>query len=378
MFKYLRFFTITKLILFFLCCSSNDIKNLNKKSTTYDIIKDLFTIKDSCDLKYPSEAFPKYIQDVSITGDYIYVISNTKKYPLVKFYKNGNFAKLVSRIGLGPGEIKGWNHKIDIEDSLLVIFDGEYNRLLFYKNDQYYFEKSYTDDAFERLDVIINDIKLLNNDYLLVSCCYNANYNLLLMKINNKDLKIVQRLYKLPLSSDLPRILGSATHHGLVKCGNIYLSHFSYPPHIIESTFIEDSLKIIKVMKNINFHDFQRVDSSLSLKTLKVNSLDDYTSIYYSISKLRWVVKMRNYYVGLYTYYPSNFKEVKGFKLKDAKYKLFILHNNKIIHERKLSRRSCFIPYNGEIIYYFFPYKDKEIVRLYFLTINEKNPIFSG
>ncbi|MHA1233412.1 MAG: hypothetical protein ACTSPQ_22550, partial [Candidatus Helarchaeota archaeon] len=258
-----------------------------------------------------------------MTDSFIFVISMRQKFPLIKFTKEGRYIKKVSRLGPGPGEIKGQLiHKI------------------IFKNDKYYIEKNFYDAFDETLTAKMVDIKFIDKNHLLVCNYGNASHHLLVLKIGDKKLDIVQRIYPLPPSASLLRILGWGAYHGLNKSGNSFISNFAYPPYIIESFFNGKELTIKKVIKNLNFKNFQKVDSTVTLKSLLNKNTDFMVSVYHSISKFRWLTKMKYFYIGSYMYYSEEIVKGGPFEIKKGYHKLFFINNNKVIYERNISNKT--------------------------------------
>lgn len=363
----------------FLNCNKNDKIELSKKRH-YDEISDLFIIQDSCDLEYPPEAFPARVNDIALTDSFIYTAGMTREYPLVKFRKNGKFVKFISRQGLGPGEIhSSMFQKIAAYDSFLAVGDVQANRLIMFKNDEYYLEKNFLDNLEENLAAKITDLEFLDSKYIIASCYGNAEYHLLVLKIEGKNLKIEQRLYKLPKQANLINLGGWIFYHGLEKyADNSFISNFAYPSYIVESTFKNGELKIKKVYKNLKLKKFLQLDSTITIQNL-VNKKADLISVSQTFSAFNWMTKINDFIIGEYVYYTDEYINTGKTNTKKRFYSLFVMKEGKIIHERKIGKKvvAHIFSDQDQLIYYSFPFSDREIVRLYFLTINEKNSTFA-
>ncbi len=362
--------------LLLLYCSNYEDKAANK-SGLLDGIDDLFNAKDSCILQYPFNTFPKRINDITISDNYIYVIGESPDHPLVKFTSHGKYLKTISRIGEGPGEIRGRDfYKIAARDSILVIGDCEFNRILVFKNDQYFNEKSFIDDLSDPLAICITDVEIANNGDFLLSCYGNASHHIVVL---DQNLTEKCRYYPLPTSAKLIRIMGWLYYYGIQRYNEGFISNFSYPPNIIKFHY-DNEWQLISEYSKLNFRKFQILDTTLTIEKIKANPKYDLRLVYKSFSKLHWITQIKEYTIGVYLYYTDQKEKIDGRYYKKAGYQLFVMKEGKILEERSLSSKQFLeiIPSNTHILKYnFFKQDNNLMVRLYFLEFNKQNSLFT-
>jgi len=350
------FFLLLIFSLFFSCKS--DIKKNKKPEILNATIKNIFSIKDSLILKYPQTMYPARIYDICFNSKTYYVLGINSKYPIVKFKENGDYIEPLSKVGQGPGEFSFIPEKMDLDRDKLAILLPRLSELYVFKEDQFKQKKFlfYSSDslAIKKRKGISRprDISWVGDKLLIFYSGGGSKYQFAVLDSN---LKVMKRLIPLPSRNSITGLLLSE-YWAVQKNNDFLITHINYPPTIYQFNFINDEIKNLATLKNLELKYFKWLSTDMTYEKVMKFPDRDKLKIFKKYSKLLWVIKKDDKIIGMY----STVNDKKDFYI-------FILKNNKIILEQKIPPYYI-IPEGNELYMEKFSEKS-DVVKLYKLKL---------
>lgn len=329
-----------------------------------NLIENMFTIKDSVLLEYPEEAFPSFVYDLSLNNNYIYMCGENRKFPIVKFDKNGMFIKYIGKIGNGPGEYPTIPNKISVNKKILAVMSSNLQGMYIFKDDVFSNQMNFT----AQIDgAHAEDIQVLDNKNILIVNKGKSKYQMVLL---NEELDIINNFNTMPISSSIMSLM-SQKFWAVQMVKNNIITHISYPPNIYEYSNVDDKISLKKEI-NLKLKKYQKIDPSITYESLLNTRNITPQELYESYSEIFWVIKKDSYYIGSYFYFDKANKS-RGYTIPILR--LFIYHNNKVINEQDVSRAiGILIPVNNQLVSCSFYKKNGNLnLKLYFLDFICKN-----
>lgn len=366
--KYISYIAFFFIFINLLSCSEKKLEVTGNLRWTINnklnIFEKYFYISDSIELKYPVETIPTYISDISHTKEYIYIHGKNTKFPLVKFDLNGNYKNNIDIPTRNENEIAN-DIRISAKNDWLILVEGKYNRISFYKNNLFYFQKKFGESR------QIYDAILVDDNKIIISCLGKSHRHLFLI---NDRFEIIDSLFTIPEITKVTRF-GFYNKYGVQFDGKDFISCLPYPPKIFLFSLKNGIIKQKKIIKGMDFFNFQFIDPEYTYKKYKDDNPDFSDKLAFSqlYSVLKWVMNDKNYYYGIYMHYG---KRPVQKALKNFEFSFFVLKGGKKIFENNISGHDFYplcnvIPDNEKLIFW-YPYTDNEKIKikLYYLKLN--------
>jgi len=371
--KFKYFLPIFFLILINYSCKEHKVKEINEINVKKSLINKYFKKADSIILKYKKSNYPKLIRDISFNNDYIYVLGINEKFPIVKFDISGKFIKNISRKGNGPNEFNFNPSKIASDKDLLVVLSSNFNMLYLFKNDNFvkkfqFFNIKNNSNTIKRKDILrTKDVALINNQIILF--CSGFHFTGKHIVVLDTNFTIKKGYINLPDNNSLTALI-PMSFWAVQENNDFFISHIQYPFVFYTFKVGNDSILNINEINNVIPKNYKLIDENLTLEhVLKKYDNNKRLKIYESFSKIWFVIKNENYYIGIYR------TDELGNK---ANYYLFIIRNDKIILDKKFSdvfEIMFIIPTNNTLYMQKFN-KSNYFVKLYKLEIKKNvNPL---
>jgi len=287
-------------------------------------------------LHVPDTCFFKQLVDLSFTKDKIYICVDSK-YPVQVYDINGNFIKIIGRIGNGPTEydFKPIRIAADEKSNSVALTDGPYQNTVYLITESSFLKKS--DLKYKGT----SDIEFVDGQILLIgSSSSEYHYNLL-----NQSLEIVKQNFIVPKESIILDLIRTP-YWAIQKGKNYYLSNFCYPDIFLKSIFsskeisIESKKNFMKSSTHYKYSGLDKIENDL--KQTNFNIISEYNSI----SKINWLISNDRYLIGKFV--NHNIKTNKPERY------LFVYENDIGINEIEISKEfsKSLIPFNEELIVY--------------------------
>ncbi len=343
------------LLLSFLLISCNKRNKSNDIISLYKILK----ATDSLNLSFPDTLFPKKIEDIVFTQEYLYILNLnfTTKYPLLKLNKKGDFIKIIGKIGNGPKEMKFLPFKISGKKNILVAGSPTLNTFYVFKNDTLNTWHSFLSNK-----IRFSDLKILNENNIICTSYGKTKYHLTVLDSN---LNIKYQYIKMPKSTGLATLAGFLNFFAITgKDKNIY-THYCYPPNIYKIKFDEfyskiENTKMIYNGSGLSKYSKPNYQNILNdFQNGKLRKLD----VFKKFSRIHLIYKEKNFLLGIYL---TSFGE-------NAKKYVFILKDNGLIKEVQIPNedtKGLFIYDTGIARSVYYKQNGLLKVKLIFLKLN--------
>jgi len=335
----------------------------NKENKSKNIVSlyNIFQTTDSLNLSFPDTLFPKRIEDIVLTKEYLYLLNLnfTTKYPLLKLNRKGHFIKTIGKIGNGPKEMKFLPFKISGEKNILVAGSPTLNTFYIFRNDTLNATHSFLSNKIK-----FSDLKILNGKNILCTSYGKTKYHLTILDSN---LNIKYQYIKMPESTGLATLAGFLNFYAITGNNKNIYTQYCYPPNIYKIKFDKFYSKIENIeliYKGAGLNEYSRPNYHTILSDFqkgKLRKLD----VFKKFSRIHLIYKEKNYLLGIYL---TSFG-------KTAKKYAFILNNNRLVKEVQIPNedtKGLFVYDNGIARSIYYNEDGVLKVKLYFLELNKK------